>query len=56
MPELQPSVPATPAPMPVVPVASAGLPDDPDYALGFECAVPALQIAQWGQEPRGESA
>ena len=56
MPELQPSVPATPAAMPVLPTASCWQPEDPDYAFGFECAVPALQIAQWGQEPRGEAA
>jgi hypothetical protein len=27
--------------------------DDFDYALGFECADPALQIERWGQEALG---
>ena len=26
--------------------------EDPDIAFGCECADPALQIAQWGQEAR----
>ena len=54
MPEMQPSVPATPATIPML--ADAPAFEDLDYALGFECADPALQIAQWGQEARSESA
>jgi hypothetical protein len=54
MPELQPSVPATPAPIPLL--AEVPVLEDPDYPLGCECADPALQIAQWGQEARAEGA
>ena len=54
MPEFQPSVPATPAAIPVLVVAPAL--EYPDYPLGCECADPALQIPQWGQEARAESA
>jgi len=56
MPEMQPSDPAPPALVPVPPEAFAAVREDPDYAFGCECADPALQIAQWGQEPRGEAA
>ena len=56
MPEMQPSVPATPVPMPMLAEAPAGAMDDPDYALGCECADPALQIAYWGQEARSDNA
>ena len=55
MPELQPSDPATPASIPMLPQASSSLLDDADYAFGCECADPALQIAQWGQEARAEA-
>jgi hypothetical protein len=54
MPEMQPSVPATPAAIPVL--ADAPAFDDSDYALGCECADPALQIAYWSQEARSEGA
>jgi hypothetical protein len=54
MPEMQPPVPATPAPIPLL--AEPPLLEDPDYALGCECAVPALQIAQWVHEARPEAA
>ncbi|MBL0394337.1 hypothetical protein JJ685_24570 [Ramlibacter monticola] len=30
--------------------------DDPDLALGCECADPALQIALWGEEARAPAA
>jgi len=52
MPEMQPSVPAAPA-TPVFAEAPASGFEDADYALGCECADPALQIAWWGQEARG---
>jgi len=56
MSELQPSDPATPAPSPMPPQSASSSLDDADYAFGCECADPALQIAQWEQEPRGERA
>jgi hypothetical protein len=56
MPEMQPSVPVPPVAMPVLAEAPAAALEDPDYAFGCECADPALQIAQWGQEARSESA
>jgi hypothetical protein len=55
MPEMQPSVPATPAMPPVMLEMPASF-DDGDYAFGCECADPALQIAQWGQEARASGA
>jgi hypothetical protein len=30
--------------------------DDSDYALGCECADPALQIERWKQEASGQEA
>jgi hypothetical protein len=54
MSELQPSAPATPAALPMLAHASAC--DEADYALGCECADPALQIPCWGQEARTEEA
>jgi len=47
MPELQPS-------MPSANQVPAGLdaPSDDDFALGFECAYPSLQIERWMQEAR----
>lgn len=56
MPEMQPSTPSA-ASMPTVmdsAVPSAMLEDD--YALGFECADPSLQIERWAQEARGGEA
>lgn len=52
MPDMQPSVP-TAAAMPVV-LDAAVHPafDDSDYAIGCECADPALQIERWQQEAR----
>jgi hypothetical protein len=51
MPDMPPPVPNTAA-MPAV-VDAAALPfDDFDYALGCECADPALQIERWDQEAR----
>ena len=52
MPELhQPD----PAPSGLPPVALSAAPDDFDYALGCECADPALHIPGWGIEasPQG---
>ena len=51
MPDLQPSVPAMPAALPAL-VEMSAPPEDFDYALGCECADPALQIAVWGEEAR----
>jgi hypothetical protein len=56
MPEMQPSVPATQAAMPVLAEMPASMMEEPDFALGCECADPALQIPQWRQEARSESA
>ena len=50
MPEMQmhSSVPTAGASMPMV--IEALRPEDYDFALGCECADPALQIERWGQE------
>jgi hypothetical protein len=52
MPDLQPSM----QPASSVPVAldAPSASDDFDYALGFECADPALQIERWMQEAGAE--
>lgn len=47
MPEMQPTSTAS-APQPIV--MEIPVLDDPDYALGCECAYPALQIEPWMQE------
>lgn len=47
MPDMQPSMPN--AAMPAG-FESAPAFEDCDYALGCECADPALQIERWGQE------
>jgi len=52
MPEMQPSAPATPAPIPMLAAAPAF--DESDFPLGCECADPALQIPSWGEEARSE--
>jgi hypothetical protein len=54
MPEMQPSMPASAgaiAPGLEASVRSAF--DDCDFALGCECADPALQIERWMQEASG---
>jgi hypothetical protein len=51
MPDMQSPMPAAAT----VPVFLDAVPEDPDYAFGCECADPALQIAQWEQEPANES-
>ena len=56
MPEFQPSVPATPATIPMLAEVPVAVMEDPDYPIGWECADPALQIAQWGQEARSDHA
>ena len=49
MPDIQPSAPAqSPAALPAA--EAARWLDDPDFALGCECADPALQIERWRQE------
>jgi hypothetical protein len=55
MPEMQPSIPATSALPPGALEMPASVFDD-DYAIGCECADPALQIAQWRQEARSAGA
>lgn len=56
MPEMQPSMPSAPAALPVGLEVSASSPfDDSDYALGCECADPALQIERWMHEASGGS-
>ena len=50
MPDIQPSMPATP--VTAVDVAAAAS-EDFDFALGCECADPSLQIERWMQEARG---
>lgn len=52
MPDLQPSMPST-SPMPAaLDIASAD--DDFGFALGCECADPALQIERWMAEAAAE--
>ena len=48
MPEMQPA--AAAANMPVMLEIASTAFDDLDYALGCECADPALQIDRWLQE------
>jgi hypothetical protein len=50
MPEMQPSTPSAAMP---VPLDTAAALEDIDFALGCECADPALQIERWSQEARG---
>lgn len=50
MPEMQATAPAAAGIQPVAMDASAWASQDCDYALGCECADPALQIERWGQE------
>ena len=52
MPDLQPSVPSA-NPVPVV-LEAVSAHEDFDFALGCECADPALQIERWMQEAGGE--
>jgi len=49
MPDMQPSAPSTAG------ADAAALPvfEESDFALGCECADPALQIERWAQEARG---
>ena len=47
MPEMQPT--PTGAAMPQT-IETPAMFDDPDVALGCECADPALQIERWAQE------
>jgi hypothetical protein len=54
MPEMQPSMPSAAAMSMVIDASSST--EDFDYALGCECADPALQIERWGQEAAGGSA
>lgn len=52
MPDTQPTLPsATTLPPPPAAVEAAA-PEDADFALGCECADPALQIERWMQEAR----
>lgn len=51
MPEMQPSTPS-PAVLPGGLDAAPGA-EDIDFALGCECADPALQIERWSLEARG---
>lgn len=53
MPDMQPAA-ASAASLPAMfdAIAVSG-PDDLDYALGCECADPALQIERWLQEAGG---
>ena len=50
MPEMQPSMPSAAAMNMVIDAAST---EDFDFALGCECADPALQIERWAQEASG---
>lgn len=55
MPDMQSPMPASAgAVSPMLDAAPAF--EEPDFAFGCECADPALQIAQWGQEPRAGGA
>jgi hypothetical protein len=48
MPDMQSSTPAAVAPSSID--AAISLLDESDFAFGCECADPALQIPQWGQD------
>jgi hypothetical protein len=51
MPDMQSSTSPAAAGMPVV-IETLLRPEDCDFALGCECAYPALQIERWSQEER----
>ena len=56
MPEMQPSMPASAGA--IAPGLEASIHsafDDCDFALGCECADPALQIERWMQEASGSA-
>ena len=53
MPDLQPSMPSA-SPVPVVVLEALNAHEDFDFALGCECADPALQIERWMQESAGD--
>lgn len=53
MPELHQNAPAAAGFTPAAMDAVARWDDDIDYALGCECADPALQIERWRQEAAG---
>ena len=50
MPDLHPTAPSSAGTAPVPSETSRWLLDDADFALGCECADPALQIERWRQE------
>lgn len=52
MTEMQPTQSAA---TPVMMDLSSSASDDFDYAIGFECAYPSLQIEQWEQAARASS-
>jgi hypothetical protein len=52
MPDLQPPMPPANNLPPLPALAEAAAPEDCDFALGCECADPALQIERWMQEAR----
>lgn len=56
MPDMQSPVPVPTAATPLPEGLAVSVAEDPDYAFGCECADPALQIAQWGQEARATGA
>jgi hypothetical protein len=56
MSEMQPSMPSAAAMPAVFDAALSSAFEDSDYALGCECADPALQIERWAQEARQSEA
>lgn len=52
MQDLQPNMPSNVS----LPVGFEAVTQDEDFALGFECADPSLQIERWMQEARGLDA
>jgi hypothetical protein len=56
MPEMQPNMPAAAAVgASTLDAATRWADHDYDFALGCECADPALQIERWGQEASGSA-
>jgi hypothetical protein len=55
MPDLQPTAPTATLPLAADPVTRYGE-DVYEFALGCECAEPALQIERWQQETAAVSA
>ncbi|MDB5753056.1 MAG: hypothetical protein JWP65_3477 [Ramlibacter sp.] len=56
MPEMHQNAAAAAGMPPTLEVVARWATDDADYALGCECADPALQIERWGLDDDGQSS